>query len=480
MEGQEHPEGWYPDPMRRQPYRRWDGAQWTAHVATAQRQVLTEPTPPPAVPTRTDARLPPSIEPTSGERTTPSASPRPGAQARQLLASAQALRARSADGRLAPTVRRKAARSAFDGVRDRLVREELAAVPLARLKETTEGRIRFGPIEAAGFTTVGQAVAAGAFGLQQVRGVGSESAIKVVAAARHLEVALRDSVRVRLDPVGRPTDHGQLLGALWDFNVATTALQKIAEPLQQLQSDLDVMIPTASRGASRLKTAFSLPRRKQETRAALKELDERLSAATHDGLVTELDRAAGHLARRQPPASELWADYERRAAFYNGLLIEIAELAPDLAAAQGFLPAEIAARVHEHPLDTSMLKNVSLRGYQVFGAKFALCQEKAMLGDEMGLGKTIEALAALSHLRAEGASHFLVVCPASVLVNWAHEARRYSHLGSYRLHGAELRHNLAEWGRKGGSGSRPTKHCRLSKSLTVSMSPCSSSTRLTT
>ena len=452
MGGRGHPEGWYPDPMRRQPYRWWDGSQWTAHVATAQRQVLTEPTPPPAVPIRTDTGLPPSIEPTSAESTPPSTTPRPGAQARQLLASAQSLRTKSSEVRSGPTVRRKAARSAFENVRERLVRDELAAVPLARLKETTEGRVRFGPIEAAGFTTVGRALAAGSLGLQQIRGVGPESAIKVVAAARHLEVALRDSVRVRLEPIGRPSDHAGLLGALWAFDVATNALEKIAEPLQQLQSDLDAMIPTASRGASRMKTVFSLPRKKQETRVALQLLDERLLAATHDGLIAELDRAAGHLERRQPRASELWADYEQRAAFYNGLLIEVSELAPDLAAAQGFLPAEIAARVREHPLDTSMLKDVSLRGYQVFGAKFALCQEKAMLGDEMGLGKTIEALAALSHLRSEGASHFLVVCPASVLVNWTHEARRHSHFDSYRLHGADLRRNLVAWGRHGGIG----------------------------
>ena len=47
------------------------------------------------------------------------------------------------------------------------------------------------------------------------------------------------------------------------------------------------------------------------------------------------------------------------------------------------------------------LLGASLRGYQDFGAKFALVQKRTILGDEMGLGKTIEALAVLCHLRSQ-------------------------------------------------------------------------------
>ena len=93
---------------------------------------------------------------------------------------------------------------------------------------------------------------------------------------------------------------------------------------------------------------------------------------------------------------------------------------------------------------------VSLRGYQAFGAKFALAQGRSFLGDEMGLGKTIEALAAMCHLRAEGATHFLVVCPASVLINWAHEIRSHSTLTPYRLHGLDRDRNHRAWQLRGG------------------------------
>jgi SNF2 family DNA or RNA helicase len=68
----------------------------------------------------------------------------------------------------------------------------------------------------------------------------------------------------------------------------------------------------------------------------------------------------------------------------------------------------------------------------------------------MGLGKTIEALAAMCHLRVEGHRHFLVVAPASVLVNWAHEIQRHSQLRTYRLHGLDKARNIQAWAQSGG------------------------------
>ena len=103
------------------------------------------------------------------------------------------------------------------------------------------------------------------------------------------------------------------------------------------------------------------------------------------------------------------------------------------------------------PLDQSLLKT-SLRGYQTFGAKFALVQERVIMGDEMGLGKTMQSLAAMCHLAAEGATHFLVVCPASVVINWTREIERHTLLEARRLHlpGAKRQAAEQEWAAKGG------------------------------
>jgi hypothetical protein len=86
-----------------------------------------------------------------------------------------------------------------------------------------------------------------------------------------------------------------------------------------------------------------------------------------------LSRAEAELekAAREQRATRLWNDYLARPVTYNGLLIEVAELDPVREASQGFLPADIVERVRVLPLDQSLLKT-PLRGYQAFGAKFAL------------------------------------------------------------------------------------------------------------
>jgi SNF2 family DNA or RNA helicase len=94
--------------------------------------------------------------------------------------------------------------------------------------------------------------------------------------------------------------------------------------------------------------------------------------------------------------------------------------------------------------------SASLRGYQSFGARFALVQRKVIIGDEMGLGKTVEALAVLAHLRAKGSHHFLVICPAAVVTNWVREVASKSKLPAHRLHGFERRSGVRAWVRDGG------------------------------
>lgn len=73
-----------------------------------------------------------------------------------------------------------------------------------------------------------------------------------------------------------------------------------------------------------------------------------------------------------------------------------------------------------------------------------------ILGDEMGLGKTIQAIAALAHLAAGGHTHFLVVCPASVLVNWTREIEARSTLPVRPLHGPDRQDAFADWRERGG------------------------------
>ena len=100
------------------------------------------------------------------------------------------------------------------------------------------------------------------------------------------------------------------------------------------------------------------------------------------------------------------------------------------------LPEELIAQIEAMELDLTGLK-ATLRSYQDFGVRYAIHQQRTLLGDEMGLGKTIQAIAAMIALKAAGKPHFMVVCPASVLINWCREIQKFSDMEVTKIHGAD-------------------------------------------
>src|SRR6478735_8363764 len=63
-----------------------------------------------------------------------------------------------------------------------------------------------------------------------------------------------------------------------------------------------------------------------------------------------------------------------------------------------------------------------LAPFQWAGVRYALDARRCFLADEQGLGKTVEALACLE---ADDAYPAIVVCPASLKLNWEREAARW-------------------------------------------------------
>ena len=93
-------------------------------------------------------------------------------------------------------------------------------------------------------------------------------------------------------------------------------------------------------------------------------------------------------------------------------------------------------------LDTSSQQALArlggeLKPFQRAGVAYLLAQRRAFLADEQGLGKTIEALATLE---ADDAYPAIVVCPASLKLNWIREIERWlpgqRRIGRQTLHGS--------------------------------------------
>ncbi|MFF8537166.1 DEAD/DEAH box helicase [Streptomyces sp. SAS_267] len=343
----------------------------------------------------------------------------------------------------------EAVRAALKPIHDEAVERELDAIPVARLQDVTEGRLRLGNVEKNRLRTVGSVLKAGPYRLRQIPGVGQRTVDQMLAAAGRLAEAVRESVAVHID-VDRP-DPGTtaLVMALHVLVEAGPDARRAVDRATVLSERLGPSLADARPATGRFRMLLTGREKKSRALAAVTEIRSLVDEAERAGLPGLLAQASVDLLRGASSDLAAWVDFELRSAEYYSLLAEISHRLPDSAAAEGFLPDEIAERVRTQQLDDAH-RRVSLRGYQAFGARFALAQRKVILGDEMGLGKTVQAIAVLAHLAAQGQNHFMVVCPASVLVNWTREIEARSALRVAVLHGPDRHYALADWKERGG------------------------------
>ncbi len=342
-------------------------------------------------------------------------------------------------------------RAALKPIHDAAVKRELDAIPVARLQDVTEGRLRLGSVEKSGLRTLGSVLEAGPYRLRQIPGVGQRTVDQMLAAARRLSEAVHETVAVHID-VDRPEPRTTALVRVLHVLVeAGPDARRAVDKATALAGRLGPLLADARPATRRVRMLTAGREKKARAWAAVAETRSLVDEAERAGLPELLAQASVDLLRGLSSDVAAWVDFELRSAEYYSLLAEISGRLPDAAAAAGFLPDEIAERVRTQHLDDTH-RRVSLRGYQAFGARFALAQRRVILGDEMGLGKAIQAIAVLAHLAAEGQSHFMVVCPASVLVNWTREIEDRSALRVIVLHGPDRHQAFADWKGRGGVG----------------------------
>ncbi|WP_051944379.1 DEAD/DEAH box helicase [Streptacidiphilus rugosus] len=335
-------------------------------------------------------------------------------------------------------------------LREQRVLAALDEIPVARLSEITGGRLRVKALETAGLGTVRRVHEAIPEELLRVPGVGCATAARAKAAAGALARATHEATAVRIDPDRRTDTASALITALHPFVQAGPSLPAAYGQAAALTVTLNRLLAAAAPAHSRTRWCFTRAERRSGAREALASLEALLDDANRTRAPVALARAVTDLQRRPTSTDEAWRVFVTRPAEFYTVLGQLTDSGPaDAASTAGHLPRDLAAQVRAQPLDVSRL-TVSLRGYQAFGARYALARRKVILGDEMGLGKTVQAIAALAHLAASGEQHFAVVCPASVLVNWLREIETRSTLTAFRLHGPDRRTAYDSWREHGG------------------------------
>jgi superfamily II DNA or RNA helicase len=330
-------------------------------------------------------------------------------------------------------------------VRDVAARRELNTMDIDRLREVTRDQLRLGAVRDAGIQTVGELLRAPVIA-GHLPGVGETTAARINAAARSMQDAAREDAAIQIDARRQDTASVALVSALRQWEAAKNGGGPRAAVL------VDELAPLADAVAQRavLGIVHQPGARASGSFNPAEGAVERIDADVDDARQRAV-RAAGD--RDRIATTDDWSDFLDRPASYFALLDEVG-LTDSTTAGRGSLPEGLIEQIEQFHLDTSLL-SASLRGYQRFGAAFALVQERVVIGDEMGLGKTVEALAAIAHVAAtatatEGMPRFVVVCPAAVVANWLREAEKHTSVPAFRIHGTERVRGISGWLRDGG------------------------------
>ncbi len=307
--------------------------------------------------------------------------------------------------------------------------------------------IRTACLRAAGITSMAQLCTMTAGQINDVSGIGDDSAELIHSIASRIRREAGEGLRVAVDMDDRNEDASELLLAAGEA-VHTASPVRKAERLYEQYHDRIAGDCLAARPAAGLFRWFFAPEdRKNEALEAAERLYELLEGAYGQqarSVLLEYDETA------VPDAETVWEEFEKNSAAYYAQLDRLAgEMALRIDNSYSGLPADLVRDVEMQPICVEKLRAV-LRPYQEFGVRYILRQGNVLLGDEMGLGKTVQATAAMVSLRAVGGTHFMVVCPAGVLVNWSRELRKFSDLDVTVIRGAD-EEAVLRWREKGGA-----------------------------
>jgi len=91
--------------------------------------------------------------------------------------------------------------------------------------------------------------------------------------------------------------------------------------------------------------------------------------------------------------------------------------------------------------------NLNYMPFQRAGIAYGLAHNNCLIADEMGLGKTVQAIGICNAIEAK---KVLVICPASIRLNWRREIRKWSTINNGRGEGVRTYPII-----KGGDGVAP-------------------------
>lgn len=297
-----------------------------------------------------------------------------------------------------------------------------------------------------GYNSIADISTASVYTIASVHGISEDTAYSIKKVVDDIVSKARQGVKIRLSVDNKNTKATELVSAISRYKRGKPYTETCRQILNSKSKQIDYALEDLVPAKSGFKWFFTSSANKQKAIEAYNTLGRLLeseySKEAQEALesLDEVNRSTG---------TEDWKNFSENSISFFNVLEDVNPGILGTDDAMYGLPEELAREIQEECFFPEGLL-CELRRYQEWGVKYTLHQSRVLLGDEMGLGKTIQAIAAMVSLRNTGATHFVVVCPASVITNWCREIRKMSLLSVTKIHGAGRASAFKAWLKSGG------------------------------
>lgn len=328
-----------------------------------------------------------------------------------------------------------------------LAKDELYKFSVEELKKARAG-IRVQALIDSGYKTLGDIARATDLEIQAIEGIGEKQIESIRSVITEFANSLSSRISIRLDADSESEDNLNLITALANY-INSEVLRKEAKEAANNLNEYTMKVNHSKIIKNSVHWIFSSKDAKQNTIMMADSIYEFCNCAFFERLLKIINdyQVSSHTSME-----DAFNLFRKNSADFYALLESLGNANGNKPFLYDSIPAQLVEEIDNSSINLSQFTG-TLRAYQMFGAKYILHQGKVLLGDEMGLGKTIQAIAAMSHIKAtkEGKVFFLIVCPASVLINWAREIKKFSKIDPYIIHGHTIEDSFSLWQENGGA-----------------------------
>ena len=322
----------------------------------------------------------------------------------------------------------------------------LESIPVEEVNREKMG-FRVKALRDAGITTMADIYAQSVYQLFSIDGISENAAFAMKRIAKQYLEEAREGIKIKLSADDQNKQATELVKAIYAYRLKDKSRKELDDLLQDKQAHLENAREVVESVGNGLPWLFFSAEQRTDVNNAYSDIKQTVDgdyakkvAKLSKVLLTEKPRGASNV---------VWKDFQEHNIEYISVLEDIVPGALGNDDSLYGLPEELAREIQEENLFPDGLL-CTLRRYQEWGVKYILHQKKVLLGDEMGLGKTVQAIATMVSLRNTGATHFLVICPASVVTNWCREIIKHSKLRVTKIHGTGRGQAIKSWVKTGG------------------------------